>query len=159
MDPWNGDFRQQGLCMEMAVGDMTPAARMIIQMGGALTIIPMGAARMMILPMMVDVRMRIQTPTVDVATAETVIRTMAVMGGPGGSDSEKGNPLSGKNCRLGQIIAVKLHDGGTPGTNGDGITWKWFNPESPGTPAIDNCDEWPHLCKKTILAGNLVIHK
>ena len=79
-------------------------------------------------------------------------------GNPGGG--EKGNPLSGKNCRLGQVIAVKLHDRGTPGTNGDGITWKWFDPvtapsmvklTATGTGAI-------HLCEKTIIGGNLVIH-
>lgn len=75
-----------------------------------------------------------------------------------GSDG-KGNPLSGKNCRVGQIIAVKLHDGGTPGTNGDGITWKWFSPDGAFVPSIENMQNWPHLCKKTIVEGNLVIHK
>ena len=80
------------------------------------------------------------------------------MGGSGGSDGDKGNPLSGKNCRLGQVIAVKFHDGGTPGTRGDGITWKWFDPESPQAPIIEQWNEWSHLCKKTIIGGNLVIH-
>ena len=80
------------------------------------------------------------------------------MGGNGGSESDKGNPLSGKNCRLGQIIAVKLHDGGTPGTDGDGITWKWFDPENLSAPCIEEWNAWPHLCKKTIIGGNLVIH-
>ena len=77
-------------------------------------------------------------------------------GTPGGGD--KGNPMSGKNCRLGQIIAVKCHDGGTPGVNGDGITWKWFSPEGLFVPSMDNMAAWPHLCKKTIIGGNLVIH-
>ncbi len=138
---------------------MTPAARMMILMGGALTIILMEVALMMILPMMVDVRMRLQTPREDVATAETERRTRAVMGGPGGNGSDKGNPLSGKNCRLGQLIAVKLHDGGTPGTNGDGITWKWFDPASASAPSIEGCNTWTDLCKKTIIGGNLVVHK
>ena len=77
-------------------------------------------------------------------------------GSSGGGD--KGNPLSGKNCRLGQIIALKMHDGATPGRNGDGITWKWFDPEAAFVPGIGNIEEWPHLCKKTIIGGNIVIH-
>ncbi len=77
-----------------------------------------------------------------------------------GSGSEsKGNPLSGKNCRIGQVIAIKGHDGGTPGVNGDGITWKWFAADGEFVPSMDNMALWPHLCKKTILAGNIVIHK
>jgi len=77
-------------------------------------------------------------------------------GSPGGAD--KGNPMSGKNCRLGQIIALKVHDVGTPGTNGDGITWKWFSPEAMNAPSIDKISMWPHLCKKTIIGGNIVVH-
>jgi len=77
-------------------------------------------------------------------------------GSPGGED--KGNPMSGKNCRIGQIIALKMHDGGTPGISNDGITWKWFDPQSPYAPGIDNISDWPHLCKKTITGGNIVIH-
>jgi len=76
-----------------------------------------------------------------------------------GGDSGMGNELKGKNCRIGQIIAVKGHDGGTPGINGDGITWKWFSSNGSFVPDIDNLTEWPHLCKKTIIGGNLVIHK
>lgn len=77
-------------------------------------------------------------------------------GSPGGAD--KGNPLSGKNCRLGQIIALKMHDGGSPGMFNDGVTWKWFSPTGTMVPAIDNLEEWPHLCKKTIIGGNLTVH-
>jgi hypothetical protein len=77
-------------------------------------------------------------------------------GSPGGDD--KGNPMSGKNCRLGQIIALKVHDVSTPGKNGDGITWKWFSPEAANLPSIDDIEDWPHLCKKTIIGGNLVVH-
>ena len=77
-------------------------------------------------------------------------------GSPGGAD--KGNPLSGKNCRTGQIIALKMHDGGSPGMSRDGITWKWFNPEASFVPAIGNRSDWPHLCKKEIIGGNLVVH-
>lgn len=81
---------------------------------------------------------------------------MGGSGAPGGDD--KGNPLSGKNCRTGQIIAMKLHDGGSPGMNNDGITWKWFDPEADFVPGLENIGQWPHLCKKTIIDGNLVVH-
>ena len=75
-------------------------------------------------------------------------------GSPGG---EMGNPLSEKNCRLGQIIAVKVHDKGTPGIN-DGLTWKWFDPNANFVPSVDNIDDWIHLCKKTIVGGNIAVH-
>jgi len=78
-------------------------------------------------------------------------------GGSGSPGGDMGNPLSGKNCRLGQIIAVKVHDVGTPGIN-DGLTWKWFNPNAEFVPTIDNTIDWPHLCKKTIIAGNITVH-
>lgn len=80
------------------------------------------------------------------------------MGPDSSGGSTKGNPLSGKNCRIGQLIVVKVHDRGTPGTAGDGLTWKWFSPEGSFIPNTDNIPEWPHLCKKTILGGNLVVH-
>lgn len=51
-----------------------------------------------------------------------------------------------------------MHDGGTPGTAGDGITWKWFAGDDPALPQTTDLGSWPHLCKKTILAGNLMIH-
>lgn len=76
-------------------------------------------------------------------------------GGPGGEDN--GNPASGKNCRVGQILALKTHDVGTPGRM-DGITWKWFHPAGTIIPSMDNIPEWPHLCKKDIIEGNIVIH-
>ena len=92
------------------------------------------------------------------------------MGGPGETDSgsmgstDKGNPLSGKNCRIGQLIVVKVHDVSTPGALGDEITWKWFAPNSSYN--ITNSDHKNitvnnsvvHLCKKTIIDGNLVVH-
>ncbi len=70
---------------------------------------------------------------------------------------EKGNPVSGKNCRLNQIIVVKVHDVSTPGKDGDGLTWKWFLEEN--APDIENYKNWAHLCKKEIIGGNLVVHK
>ncbi|UCF64430.1 MAG: hypothetical protein JSW33_00975 [bacterium] len=82
-------------------------------------------------------------------------------GGPGSPGGSGGNGGQGAQCRVGQILAAKVHDVGTPGTNGDGITWKWFDADDPNVPAP--ADEttvgtWPHLCKKTIIAGNLVVH-
>jgi hypothetical protein len=82
-------------------------------------------------------------------------------GGQGGQGGNGGGGANGQNCRVGQILAVKVHDVGTPGTNGDGITWKWFDPDD-GRVANQyletGVNNWPHLCKKTILAGNLVVH-
>lgn len=75
----------------------------------------------------------------------------------GGGEGSSGK-LSGKNPRVGQIIAVKIHDGGTPGAGNDGITWRWFSSNHAFVPSTDNISEWPHLCKKTILEGNLVVH-
>lgn len=83
-------------------------------------------------------------------------------GSPGGS---MGNPLSGKNCRLGQVIAIKMHDKGTPGIY-DGLSWKWFSPSGAFVPSIENHGSWGQpnnqglvkLCKKTIVEGNLVVH-
>ncbi len=84
-------------------------------------------------------------------------------GGCSGSGGNGGGPgVSGQNCRIGQVLAVKVHDVGTPGTNGDGITWKWFDPNNPIVASLvianGNVGSWPHLCKKTILSGNLVVH-
>ena len=79
------------------------------------------------------------------------------MGGiPGGAD--KGNPMSGKNCRIGQIIALKVRDVGTPGREGDLIFWKWFSPDATNLPPIEDCTKWKHLCEKTIIGGNIVVH-
>jgi len=77
-------------------------------------------------------------------------------GSPGGAD--KGNPTSGKNCRLGQTIALKVRDLGTPGSEGDLIFWKWFSPDATNLPPISDCTQWKHLCEKTIIEGNIVVH-
>lgn len=74
-----------------------------------------------------------------------------------------GNPMSGKNCRIGQIIAIKMHDLGTPGTNGDKISWKWFSEATAptlGELKLQKPDPGAiHLCQKTIIGGNLVVHQ
>jgi len=82
-------------------------------------------------------------------------------GGSGGS----GGHVSGSGSRVGQFLAVKMHDGDTPATDGDGITWKWFAADQapqildiPGVYPEQYETPWPHLCKKTILGGNIVIH-
>lgn len=82
------------------------------------------------------------------------------MGSEGGMGGDGGMRVNGKNCRIGQVMLVKVHDVGTPGTNGDGITWKWFDHDDPNVTNLNssNVGSWPHLCKKTILNGNLVVH-
>lgn len=82
------------------------------------------------------------------------------MGNEGGMDQGStggtgmGNPLSGKNCRIGQFILVKVHDLSTPGALEDGLAWKWFAPET----TFDLSIEPKKLCKKTIIEGNVFIH-
>jgi hypothetical protein len=71
-------------------------------------------------------------------------------GGPSGA--------TGRTCRVGQMIVGKAHDTGTPGAPYDGITWKWFLGDDPDLPSIDDVAAWPHLCRKEITGGNLVIH-
>lgn len=74
-------------------------------------------------------------------------------GGMGG-----GPGATGRTCRVGQAIALKAHDAGSPGALADGITWKWFLADSANRPSIDDLAAWPHLCRKTITGGNLVVH-
>ena len=76
----------------------------------------------------------------------------------GGGSGGMGYRVSGSGSRVGQYLAIKMHDGDTPATEGDGITWKWFAADNPNRPLITALDVWPHLCKKTIVGGNLVIH-
>jgi len=70
--------------------------------------------------------------------------------------------VPGNEPRVGQIVVIKLHDKATPAfsddgdpTNDDGITWKWFLAET--APTIDTYAAWSHLCKKTIIGGNLTV--
>jgi len=76
----------------------------------------------------------------------------------GGSGGMGGAQVSGRNCRVGQYFVGKAHDGGTPGTNGDGVTWKWFDAANPNVPVLEDLSTWSHLCAKTIIAGNIVVH-
>jgi len=80
--------------------------------------------------------------------------------------------LPGKESRVGQVVVVKVHDRSSPGdpadedTPGDGITWKWYlldswawkTAEEQGEPLLGVIEEWPHLCKKEIIGGNVVVH-
>ena len=78
----------------------------------------------------------------------------------GGSGGSGGVHVSGKDSRVGQLIVVKIHDVATPGSAGDGITWKWFSGDSDFAPsASDVLDQWPHLCKKEIVEGNLIVQR
>jgi hypothetical protein len=65
--------------------------------------------------------------------------------------------VSGKNCRVGQIVALKVHDVSTPGAGSDGITWKWFNPTSSNIPSVTDITTFKELCKKNIIEGNIVV--
>lgn len=76
----------------------------------------------------------------------------------GGNPSGGGVNPTGKNCRIGQFLAINIHDGGTPAVKGDGIAWKWFSGLDTNLPDINSVDTWPHLCVKEIIAGNLDIH-
>jgi hypothetical protein len=78
--------------------------------------------------------------------------------GHGGSGGSGGAQVSGRNCRVGQLFVGRAHDGGTPGVRGDGITWKWFDADNPNVPTLDDLSTWQHLCGKTIIDGNLVVH-
>ncbi len=75
----------------------------------------------------------------------------------GGHGDEGADHPSGSGSRVGQFVAVKVLDGGTPATNGDAIAWKWFTAES--APDIVDADAWPGLCTKTIIGGNLVVRR
>ena len=72
----------------------------------------------------------------------------------GEEGSHGSSHVSGKNCRIDQVIIIELEDGGSPGAMNDLIAWKWFQPED--APTILN---WPEkLCNKNIINGNLTVH-
>jgi len=80
--------------------------------------------------------------------------------GDGGHDEGEGGHegSQGNQSRIGQSIGVKVYDGGSPGTNGDAIGWKWFAGNNPNTPSLEDHAQWKDMCDKEILAGNLVVH-
>lgn len=77
-----------------------------------------------------------------------------------GGSGEEGNSggTHGNQSRVDQIVAVSVYDGGSPGTNGDIIHWRWFGGNNPNIPAIDGQSGWGNLCDKEIVGGNLVVH-
>jgi len=75
-------------------------------------------------------------------------------GNGGNSDDE----IHGSKSRIGHTIGVKVYDGGSPGTNGDKIGWKWYGENNPNTPASDVYPQWEQIHLKEILEGNLVVH-
>lgn len=74
-------------------------------------------------------------------------------GDHGGNGAPKGN-----QSRVGQILAVTVIDGGTPGINGDLMGWKWFGNNNPNIPSLDKPSGWGSLENRVIIAGNLVVH-
>ena len=86
-------------------------------------------------------------------------------GGPGGSGGSGDKP-KGNSCRYAQRVFIMVYDGGEPGTNGDAIAWKWFYKDSSNKPTfpgpthpdpVSVLEAW-HLCAKTIIGGNLLVH-
>lgn len=71
----------------------------------------------------------------------------------GGNDTPKGN-----QSRVGQVLAVTVIDGGTPGIQGDLMGWKWFGKNNPNTPSLDRPNGWANLENRVIIDGNLVVH-
>jgi hypothetical protein len=73
-----------------------------------------------------------------------------------GHDDGHGGPgdhATGRD-RVGQLIAVRVVDGGSPGSF-DELAWKWF---PAGAVTIETMPELSALCWKVILGGNVVVH-
>ena len=60
------------------------------------------------------------------------------------------------DTKVGDWLYVAVYDGGTPGTDGDTIGWKWVGTMAAAQTAVDTMDE--DVNDKPILAGNLVVH-
>lgn len=73
-------------------------------------------------------------------------------GGCGSDDDSHGN-----KSRVGDSMALVVFDGGTPGTNGDQLRWKWYGENHPHVSIPDHI-ELGELCQKEIISGNLVVH-
>jgi len=63
----------------------------------------------------------------------------------------------GNKSRVGDTMELVVYDGGTPGTNGDELRWKWYGENQPHVSATDH-SELGDLCLKEIIEGNLVVH-
>ena len=64
----------------------------------------------------------------------------------------------GNKSRIGDTIEVRVHDGGSPGTNGDLIKWKWHVSNASHAPSEKDHSQWKDMCNKEIIGGNLVVH-
>lgn len=76
--------------------------------------------------------------------------------GDGTDHGGPGDHATGRD-RTGQLMAVTVSDGGSPGL-ADAVDWKWF---VANTVTLEDVIAMPHLCNKgpkVILAGNLVVH-
>jgi hypothetical protein len=74
-----------------------------------------------------------------------------------GDHGNSGTP-KGNQSRVGQLLAVTVIDGGTPGKNGDEIAWKWFGVNNPNQPDLENPGGWGSLENRSIVEGNLTVH-
>ena len=74
-------------------------------------------------------------------------------GGCNSNDADHGN-----KSRIGDIIEIRVHDGGSPGTNGDLIRWKWHVSNASHAPSENDHTKWEEMCNKEIIEGNLVVH-
>ena len=74
-----------------------------------------------------------------------------------GDHGNSGTP-KGNQSRVGQLLAVTVIDGGTPGKNGDEIAWKWFGVNNPNQPDLENPGGWGSLESRNIVEGNLTVH-
>ncbi len=78
--------------------------------------------------------------------------------GEHGGGCNSGDEDHGNKSRVGQVIGVKVYDGGSPGTNGDTMHWKWYAGNNPNEPSVEGPQGWGEMCDKTIVSGNLVVH-
>ena len=75
-----------------------------------------------------------------------------------GDGGNSGDETHGNKSRIGHTIGVKVYDGGSPGTNGDTIGWKWHGGNNPNTLSVNDHSQWEQIHLKEILEGNLVVH-
>ena len=78
--------------------------------------------------------------------------------GEHGGGCNSGDEEHGNKSRIGQVLRVKVFDGGSPGTNGDTMHWKWHAGNNPNEPSVEGNQGWGNMCDKTIISGNLVVH-
>ena len=75
-----------------------------------------------------------------------------------GGGCNSGDEDHGNQSRVGNVIAVKVYDGGSPGLDNDTMHWRWHMGNNPNEPSVEGPQGWGEMCDKTIIAGNLVVH-